>query len=117
MGGSQHYSDNYKQVSLNLADQSGSGVLIQIIFRVFNDGIGFRYAFPVQNKLKHFIIADELSQFALTGDHKAFWIPGDYDTNEYGYYTSNLSGVDATGGGFAQEIHAKTSFDKKQAEF
>ncbi len=106
--------NNYNQLRLKLKGEKG--ILVELILRVFNDGVGFRYAFPVQPNLNHFIIADELTQFALTGDHKAFWIPGDYDTNEYGYYTSKLSGVDASGGGFAQEIHAKTSFDKNAVQ-
>lgn len=106
--------NNYNQLVLKLKGQDG--ILVDLIIRVFNDGVGFRYSFPKQPKLNHFIIADELTQFAVTGDHKAFWIPGDYDTNEYAYYTSNLSGVDASGGGFAQEIHAKTFFDKNAVQ-
>ncbi len=108
--------NHYRQLQLSMTDKSGSGIRIQVIFRVFNDGVGFRYVFPQQDKLNHFIIADELSGFALTGDHNAFWIPGDYDTNEYGYYNSALSKVDASGGGFAQEIHAKTFFDKNAVQ-
>ncbi|MBL7702524.1 MAG: glycoside hydrolase family 97 protein [Ferruginibacter sp.] len=101
--------NNYQQVLIML--KTKDEVQLNVVFRLFNDGLGFRYEFPEQTKFKHFIIADELTQFALTGDHKTFWIPGDYDTNEYAYYTSKLSEVDATGGKFAQEIHAKTSFD------
>ncbi|MBI5857978.1 MAG: glycoside hydrolase family 97 protein [Sphingobacteriales bacterium] len=108
--------NNYKQLVLKLTDRSGSGIQLQIIFRVFDDGIGFRYLFPLQSSLNHFIIADELTEFDMTGDHKAFWIPGDYDTNEYSYYTSNLNAIDATGGSFAQEIHAKTYFDKNAVQ-
>ena len=108
--------NNYKQLLVKLADRSGSGILLEIIFKVYNDGVGFRYSFPHQAKLNHFIIGEELTQFAMSGDHKAFWIPGDYDTNEYPYYTTNLSGVDATGGGAAQEIHAKTFFDKSAVQ-
>lgn len=108
--------NNYRQLIVRLNDRSGSGISISIIFRVFNDGVGFRYEFPKQEKLNHFIVADELTQFALTGDHKAFWIPGDYDTNEYAYYTSRLSEVDASRGGFAHEIHAKTFFDKNAVQ-
>jgi hypothetical protein len=89
---------------------------MHIIFRVFNEGVGFRYEFPQQEKLTHFVIADERSQFKLTGDHKAFWIPGDYDTNEFTYYTTKLSEVDATGGTKVQEIHAKTFFDKNAVQ-
>lgn len=108
--------NNYKQLLVKLADRSGSGIQLEIIFKVYNDGVGFRYSFPQQAKLNHFIIGEELTQFAMSGDHKAFWIPGDYDTNEYPYYTTNLSGVDATGGGAAQEIHAKTFFDKSAVQ-
>jgi len=108
--------NNYKQLILELKDRSGTGIIMQVIFRVFNDGIGFRYAFPRQAKLNHFIIADELTQFALTGDHTAFWIPGDYDTNEYKYNTTKLSGVDAGSSAMSQEIHAKTFFDKNAVQ-
>lgn len=106
--------NNYNQLVLKLKGQNG--ILVDLVIRVFNDGAAFRYSFPKQPTLNHFIIADELTQFVMTGDHKAFWIPGDYDTNEYAYYTSNLSGVDASGGGFAQEIHAKTFFDKNAVQ-
>ena len=88
--------DHYRQLVLKLSDLSGSGIQLEIIFRVFNEGVGFRYSFPQQPKLNHFIIADELTQFAMTGDHKVFWIPGDYDTNEYSYYTTKLSGIPIT---------------------
>jgi hypothetical protein len=80
--------DHHKELRLSLKDRSGSDVLMNIIFRVFNEGVGFRYEFPQQEKLTHFVIAHERSQFKLTGDHKAFWIPGDYDTNEFTYYTT-----------------------------
>lgn len=106
--------NHYKQLVVRATDTSG--IVVNIIFRVFNDGVGFRYEFPQQDKLNHFIVADELTQFAVNGDHKAFWIPGDYDTNEFTYYTTKLSEVDATGGGAAQEIHAKTFFDKNAVQ-
>ncbi len=108
--------NNYKQLVLQLADLSGSGIQLEIIFRVFNEGVGFRYSFPQQPKLTHFIIADELTQFAMTGDHKTFWIPGDYDTNEFMYNTSKLSEVDAGSGAMSQEIFAKTFFDKNAVQ-
>src|SRR6185503_2466782 len=79
--------NRYKQLVVQLRDKSGSAIMVTVIFRVFNDGIGFRYQFPKQEKLNHFVIADELTQFAMSGDHKTFWIPGDYDTNEFSYYT------------------------------
>jgi hypothetical protein len=108
--------NNYKQLVLKLTDRSGSEIQLNIIFRVFNDGVGFRYSFPQQTKLSHFIIADELTQFGMSGNHKAFWIPGDYDSNEFAYYTTKLSEIDATGGGKAQEIYAKTFFDKNAVQ-
>ncbi len=108
--------DHYKQLVLKLSDRSGSGIQLEIIFRVFNEGVGFRYSFPQQPKLNHFIISDELTQFAMTGDHKTFWIPGDYDTNEFMYNTSKLSEVDAGSGAMSQEIYAKTFFDKNAVQ-
>ncbi len=104
--------DQYRQLQLSLVDRNGSGVMMQIIFRVFNEGVGFRYVFPKQEKLNHFIIADEKTQFALAGDHTAFWIPGDFDTNEFKYNHTRLSQVDASSGMMSQEIHAKTPFSK-----
>lgn len=62
-------------------------------FRLYDDGIGFRYEFPEQEHLTYFIIREEHTQFALTGDHHAFWIPGDYDTQEYDYVESRLSEI------------------------
>ena len=88
--------NNYKEAVFHLEDKSGSGILINIIFRVFADGIGFRYEFPIQEKLEHFVVKNEYSHFALSGDHKTFWIPGDYETNEYTYNTSSLSAINAT---------------------
>ncbi|MGB5007556.1 MAG: glycoside hydrolase family 97 protein, partial [Ferruginibacter sp.] len=101
--------NNYRQLLLKL--KTKDEILVNMVFKLFNDGLGFRYEFPGQQKLNHFIVADEVTQFALTGNHKTFWIPGDYDTNEYAYYTSNLDEIDATGGKFSQEIHAKTYFN------
>ena len=64
-----------------------------IRFRVYNDGMGFRYEFPQQKELNYFIIKEEKTQFAMTGDHTAWWIPGDYDTQEYTINTSKLSEI------------------------
>jgi hypothetical protein len=75
---------------------------------LFDDGLGFRYEFPEQNELKYFIVSDEKTEFNLAGDHKTFWIPGDYDSNEYAYSTTRLSEVDATKGKAVQEIAFKT---------
>lgn len=86
--------NNYEQVTVRLQQQSGSKKLLNIVFRVFEDGVGFRYEFPEQPGLDYFIVTAERTQFALAGDHKAFWIPGDYDTNEYIYSTSKISQID-----------------------
>ncbi len=85
--------NHYKALSLLLKDKSG--IMVKVHFRVFNEGVGFRYEFPKQENLTHFVVADELTQFNLAGDYKAFWIPGDYDTNEYLYNTTKLSEVNA----------------------
>lgn len=85
--------NHYKALTLTLKDKAG--IVVKVAFRVFNEGVGFRYEFPKQESLNHFVVADELTQINLAGDYKAFWIPGDYDTNEYLYNTTSLSQVDA----------------------
>jgi hypothetical protein len=87
--------NHYQQLTVHLKQQDAPGRLMDIVFRVFDDGVGFRYEFPKQANLRYFTVSDELTQFSLTGDHKTFWIPGDYDSNEYSYITSKLSEVDA----------------------
>ena len=108
--------NHYRELKIALSDRSKDKIRMDLIFRVYNDGVVFRYEFPVQPNLMHFIVADEISQINMTGDHQAFWIPGDYDTNEYSYYNSALSKIDASGGTFAQEIHAKTFFDSNAVQ-
>ncbi|MFL5811806.1 MAG: glycoside hydrolase family 97 protein [Flavisolibacter sp.] len=104
--------DHHKELRLNLADKGSSGIVLNIVFRLFDEGLGLRYEFPEQEKLAHFVVADEMTQFHMTGDHKTFWIPGDYDSNEYMYTISRLSEVDATAGKKVNEISVKTFFDK-----
>lgn len=84
--------NHYREAKLHL--QHASGLLLDIVFRVFADGVGFRYEFPKQAGLKYFIVTNELTQFRLSGDHAAFWIPGDFDSNEYSYTHSRLSEID-----------------------
>jgi len=84
--------NHYQEVKVHL--QHTGGHLLDIVFRVFADGVGFRYEFPKQAGLKYFIVTSELTQFRLAGDHTAFWIPGDFDSNEYSYTTSHLSEID-----------------------
>ncbi len=87
--------NHYKELVLTLKDKSKSKIKLKITFRVFDDGVGFRYEFWEQPNLKHFVVANELTQFNMTANHKTFWIPGDYDTNEYLYNTTKLSDIDA----------------------
>lgn len=87
--------NHYQELKVHLKEKGKTPKLLDITFRVFEDGFAFRYEFPKQPELNYYIITDELTQFNLTGDHKAFWIPGDYDSNEYVYTTSALSQVDA----------------------
>ena len=94
-GETKSIRNHYRELKLVLTDKGGSGIQLNIIFRVFNDGVGFRYEFPQQPNLNHFIVSDELTRFAMAGDHKTFWIPGDYDSNEYLYNTTTLSEIDA----------------------
>ena len=91
-GEEKEIRNHYNQLTVTL-EQSQSERIMQIEFRLFNDGLGFRYNFPKQPHLNYFVIKEEHSQFAMTGDHKAFWIPGDYDTQEYYYTTSRLSEI------------------------
>ena len=84
--------NNYNELAVTLTQPLTSRHIL-IRFRVFNDGIGFRYEFPQQENLNYFTIKEEKTQFAMTGDHKAFWLPGDYDTQEYSTMTSNLSEI------------------------
>ena len=84
--------NHYNEMAVRL-DQPKANRHIIIRFRLFNDGMGFRYEFPEQPNLTYFVIREELTQFAMAGDHKAFWIPGDFDTQEYDYNESKLSEI------------------------
>ena len=93
-GETKEIRNHYQELTIRLQSKQSPGFLLNIIFRVFEDGVGFRYEFPLQPRLKYFIVIDELTQFNLTGNHKTFWIPGDFDTNEYLYTTSPISDID-----------------------
>jgi len=86
--------NQYNELLVTL-EQSKQNRYMKIRFRLFDDGLGFRYEFDRQPELSYFQVSDECTEFALSGDHKAFWIPGDYDTNEYFYTTTRLSEVNA----------------------
>jgi hypothetical protein len=84
--------NHYNELEVTLTQKATNRQII-LRFRIFDDGLGFRYEFPLQKNLGHFVIKEERTQFAMTGDHTAFWIPGDYDTQEYDYSTSKLSEI------------------------
>lgn len=92
LGQYREIEDNHKEMLVELK-QEKTGWLLNIRFRLFDDGLGFRYEFPVQGNLRNFTLVEELTEFCLAGDHKAFWIPADYDTNEFPITTSKLSEV------------------------
>ena len=91
-GEEKEIRNHYNELAVTLEQPKNNRYII-IRFRLFDDGLGFRYEFPQQPNLNYFVIKEELSQFAMTGDHKAFWIPGDYDTQEYDYTESRLSEI------------------------
>jgi hypothetical protein len=85
--------NHYNELTVSLI-QKETNVKVNIIFRVFDEGVAFRYDFPKQAALNYFIISDEVTQFNLTDNYNAFWIPGDFDSNEYAYNETKLSEID-----------------------
>ena len=83
--------NHYNELLVNLKKESGEAMNIR--FRLYDDGLGFRYEFPMENKLTYFKVREELTDFALAGDHTAWWISGDYDTQEYNYTESRISEI------------------------
>lgn len=84
--------NHYNEMTATLHQADGDRTMV-IRFRLYDDGLGFRYEFPQQKSLNYFVIKEEYSEFAMAGDHKAFWIPGDYDTQEYDYTESRLTEI------------------------
>ena len=84
--------NHYNELAVTLRQTSSDRRMV-VRFRLFDDGLGFRYEFPDQNNLVYFVISDELTDFSMTCDHTAWWIPGDYDTQEYDYTRSRLSEI------------------------
>lgn len=101
--------NNYKELAVTL-NQPATKRNILIRFRVYNDGMGLRYEFPQQNELNYFVIKEEHTQFAMAGDHKAWWIPGDYDTQEYDYTESRLSEIRGLMNGAITPNSSQTTF-------
>jgi len=93
LGEQSTIQNKYNQATFSLA-QKDTGKKLDIVFKVYDEGVAFRYEFPKQEKLNYFIISDEKTEFNLTGNHKVFWIPGDYDSQEYVYNETKLSEID-----------------------
>ena len=91
-GETKEIQNHYNEMAVTL-NQKATDRNMVLRFRLFDDGLGFRYEFPRQENLVYFKVKEELTQFAMTGDHMAFWLSGDYDTQEYDYNTSRLSEI------------------------
>jgi hypothetical protein len=100
---------HYNEMAVTL-QQQGTERLLIIRFRLFDEGLGFRYEFPAQKNLSYFVIKEERTQFAMTGDHTAFWIPGDYDTQEYDYTESKFSEIRGLMSSAITENASQTTF-------
>lgn len=83
-----HYNELFVEM-----EKPSNGRFMNLRFRVYDDGVGFRYEFPQQKYLPYFVVKAEHTQFAMSGDNTAWWIPGDYDTQEYDYTESKLSEI------------------------
>ena len=101
--------NNYNELAVTLF-QPATERTLTVRFRLFDDGLGFRYEFPQQKNLTYFVIKEERTQFAMTGDHTAYWIPGDYDTQEYDYTVSKMSQIRALQAGAITDNLSQTSF-------
>ena len=108
-GEEKEIRNHYNEMAVTL-NQQAQGRHIVLRFRLFDDGLGFRYEFPLQKNLNYFVIKEEHTQFAMTGDHTAFWIPGDYDTQEYDYTESRLSEIRGLMPGAITDNASQTQF-------
>lgn len=103
--------NHYNELLVSLR-QKTSDRLMNIRFRVYNDGVGFRYEFPQQKHLTYFTVVEEWTEFAMTGDHTAWWIVGDYDTQEYDYTESRLSEIRLLNQGAINDNASQTPFSR-----
>ena len=108
-GEESHIRNHYNEMAVTLS-QSALDRYIVVRFRVYDDGVGFRYEFPAQPHLNYFVIKEECTEFAMTGNHTAWWIAGDYDTQEYEYTRSRLSEI-------RQLFHGAISHNSSQTQF
>jgi len=88
--------NHYNQITISLKEENSPSRKLNLVFRAYDDGVGFRYVFPKQDNLQEVFITDENTQFNLTGDHKTWWIPGDWHIYEHLYNTTPFTGIDAT---------------------
>lgn len=88
-----HIRNQYNEMAVTLVQKENKNRTLLIRFRLFNDGLGFRYELPVQKSMNYLTVKEEITEFNLTGNHKMFCIPGDYDTNEFAYTTALLSDI------------------------
>ncbi len=100
--------NHYNEMLVHLKKDDGTAMDIR--FRLYDDGLGFRYEFPLENKLTYFKVGEELTEFAMTGDHTAWWISGDYDTQEYNYTESRLSEIRGISQGMRLGNASQTGF-------
>lgn len=101
---------NYYNEMLVALKQPSTDRYMNLRFRVYDEGVGFRYEFPQQQNLVYFVVKEEHSRFAMTGDHTAWWIPGDYDTQEYDYTESKLSEIRGLMAGAITDNASQTQF-------
>ncbi|WP_396175175.1 glycoside hydrolase family 97 protein [Flavobacterium sp.] len=103
--------NHYNEMKVALS-QAGTNRKMNIIFKVYDEGVAFRYEFPKQKDLNYFIIKEEKTEFNLAGNHKTFWIPGDYDSQEYPYEETKLSEINTDNVNLNNGIGLKTIFSK-----
>lgn len=108
-GEEKEIRNHYNEMAVTLNQQAQNRHIV-LRFRLFDDGLGFRYEFPLQKNLNYFVIKEEHTQFAMAGDHIAFWIPGDYDTQEYDYTESRLSEIRGLMRGAITDNASQTQF-------
>ena len=111
-GEEREIRNHYRELKIELFQPAMRDAKMIITFRLYNEGLGFQYEWPAQSTINHFVVKDELTEFALSGDHKAWWIPGDYDTNEYTYTTSKLSEVNSEITSRFNEINTRVPWSK-----
>ena len=99
--------NNFNELKIFLIEDKENGRKLNLIFRLFDEGLGFRYEIPEHYSLNYFVVTNELTEFNLTDDHDAFWMPGDFDTNEYFYSHTSLSKINSLVGRRTGDIFPK----------